>query len=184
MGLEREVVQRAAIGGDVLQRVVAVRMRQVGGAALAARLTHPHHRRRPAHRDVEVRDLEGDVGGTLDQLRHPLQALRTGFSSTPIPSTSAAITSPGTRKRPRAAPTPAQVPVEITSPGTSGTTLERYAISSWIEKTICEVLESCISSPWTRSASASAPGDGQSRAGSSQGPDGQLVPHPFWPNQS
>ena len=49
VGLERHVVERRAVRGDVLQRVVAVGVGQVGGAALASRLAQPHHRGRPVH---------------------------------------------------------------------------------------------------------------------------------------
>jgi len=53
-----------------------------------------------------------------------------------------------------------------------------------MEKIIFAVLESCMTASPTRSESARAPGSGQSRAGSSHGPAGQLDAQPFWANQS
>ena len=70
VGLERDVVKLAAIGGDVHQRVVAIAVGQVGGSAVAAGLAEAHDGRRPGHRRLEIRHPQSHVRGALDQLRH------------------------------------------------------------------------------------------------------------------
>ena len=79
--------------------------------------------------------------------RAPYSSATTGFTSSPMPSTVTVTTSPGTSQRGglRAKPTPAGVPVEMMSPGSSVKTLERYAISFGILKIRLLVFESATS---------------------------------------
>ena len=65
---------------------------------------------------------------------HPLYSPTTGFLSSPIPSIAIIISSPAFSQRcgVRPIPTPAGVPVLITSPTTSGTIPDRYSISAGI----------------------------------------------------
>src|SRR5207302_552153 len=75
-------------------------------------------------------------------VRH--QSLTTGFLRIPMDSIRTSTRSPG-----RSGPTPAGVPVAITSPGSSVITCETRATRSSIRKTISLVLEDWRTSPLT-----------------------------------
>ena len=66
----------------------------------------------------------------------------TGFESVPIPLISTSTTSPETRKRcgSRFHPTPAGVPVLMTSPGFRGYMVDRYSMSFSILKSIKSIV--------------------------------------------
>ncbi len=96
-----------------------------------------------------------------------------------MPSISTRTTSPAARKRGGfiAMPTPEQVPVASTSPGSSVITVERCSIcchTSWIRSAVDAC---CRSSPLTNVRSISACGSGTSSAVTSQGPIGPCVSH-------
>ena len=91
---------------------------------------------------------------------------------------------PGFKKTPRDIPTPAGVPVRMTSPGCKVTRAESSSICSAIEKIMCLVLESCINSPSTHSFRSSACGSAMNRAGVIQGPMGSAPSKPLCETQS
>ncbi len=62
------------------------------------------------------------------QAKETRYSARTGFASRPSPATSTSTVSPGRRKRPLLAPTPAGVPVAMMSPGRSVSVRESQAI--------------------------------------------------------
>src|SRR5262249_39785336 len=99
----------------------------------------------------------------------------TGLRSRPMPSISASTTSPFLRKigGSRPAPTPAGVPVEMTSPGSSVVNVEIIATIAATGKIICPVLASCIVLPLTRSFIASACGSARLAAERTHGPIGR-----------
>ena len=104
--------------------------------------------------------------------------------SSPMPSIHSFTVSPGFKKRPRPAPTPAGVPVRTRSPGFSVTRDESMAICSAVSKIIRLVWESCISSSLIHSFKASLWGSGMSPAGTIQGPSGQEPSKHYWLSQS
>jgi len=72
----------------------------------------------------------------------------------------------------RPAPTPAGVPVNITSPGSRGNTAERRAISIGIEKINSEVRAFCICSPSISRRSSRSSGLSNSSTVTGAGPIG------------
>src|SRR5580692_10108073 len=92
-------------------------------------------------------DLNSAKGGAAHA-----RSSRNSFSSTPIRSTSMRATSPGTRylggEKPM--PTPAGVPVAMTSPGRSVTPAEMVAMIVGTSKMRSRVLAFCRSSPLTQ----------------------------------
>src|SRR6185295_9081618 len=119
---------------------------------------------------ARLRDVFGEPGADpveFDQLAHGLfYCPATGLARTPRPSISTSIRSPGLRKTGglRANPTPAGVPVEIMSPGSSVMKRETNSIRRGMSKISCEVLESCIVWPLRRSLIERSPGLGTSSA--------------------
>ena len=89
----------------------------------------------------------------------------------PIPSTVTSTTSPAT-----SGPTPAGVPVRITSPGSIVITEVTNSIRKAQSKIICAVLPSCLVAPFTRVPMARC--DGSSSV-SMHGPSGQKVSKPL-----
>ena len=83
-------------------------------------------------------------------------------------------TSPGASQRcgVRPRPTPEGVPVKMTSPGSSGTLADRFAISAGTEKISWLVRLSCITSPLTSQPSSRSFGSATSSRVTSQGPIG------------
>src|SRR5438105_6807382 len=100
----------------------------------------------------------------------------TGLRSTPMFSISTSTTSPGLRKIGglRVKPTPAGVPVAITSPGTRSKMVEQYSIRRGIEKISIEVVEVCITVPLTRVSSFRLVGSPISSGVTSHGPKGPV----------
>ncbi len=90
-------------------------------------------------------------------------------------------TSPSTSHRGgvRAAPTPAGVPVRMTSPGSSVQPWLIQAIRYGTENTSCEVFDDCSTSPLTRVSIASPPARSISSSDTSSGPSGQNVSNDF-----
>jgi hypothetical protein len=99
--------------------------------------------------------------------RHVIRWLRV-----PIPSIQSLTTSPAFRKRPRAIPTPAGVPVSTRSPGCSVTRDDSMATCSATPKIIFDVFESCMISSLIHSLSARRCGSEISLRGTIQGPVG------------
>src|SRR5436190_17150960 len=93
--------------------------------------------------------------------------------SVPIFSIQIRTTSPALRNSPRAAPTPAGVPVRIRSPGCSVMPLDNWAICSARLKIMCLLLESCLRTSFTHSLRPRLCGSPMSSAGTIHGPSGQ-----------
>src|SRR5580658_9488851 len=96
-----------------------------------------------ASRSIQLSYGRTSVGHRRRCLRYDLSSyasITTGLTSSPIPSTCTRTWSPAFNHRGgvRAKPTPAGVPVEMMSPGSSVKTLERYAISFRIRKILQE----------------------------------------------
>ncbi len=91
-----------------------------------------------------------------------------------MPATAQVMTSPSRRNTggSRATPTPAGVPVRITVPGSSVRSDERNSTSAGTAKTISEVEESCITSPFSVAVSRRSEG---SRSVAMHGPRGQKL---------
>ena len=107
----------------------------------------------------------------------------TGLRRTPIPSIETSQTSPSFRKTGglRAAPTPAGVPVTMTSPGTSVIAALRVTIRSTTSKIMSSVFADCITSPFRRVSSLRpAPPAGSSSGVTKSGPNAP-VPSKFLP---
>src|SRR5213076_1879046 len=97
----------------------------------------------------------------------------TGFRSTPTPGISTSTTSPAT-----SGPTPAGVPVAITSPGSSVMACEMNATSAAGPNTMSRAYPRWRSLPFTRQrTSSSARRTGSS--GTTRGPSGQNVSNPL-----
>ncbi len=98
------------------------------------------------------------------------------FSIAPSPSISTRTRSPGTSQRGgfMATATPAGVPVEIRSPGSSVKAVERCSTSAAQSKISCFVFERWRSSPFTRVSSPRLPASISSRV-TRAGPNGQWV---------
>src|SRR4051794_24239089 len=77
--------------------------------------------------------------GSLTDLGRGQTPAITGFEIVPIPSIVASTRSPGLRYVPEAEPTPLGVPVEITSPGSRVTKLDRKETTAATGKTIWDV---------------------------------------------
>src|SRR5262249_41056014 len=92
--------------------------------------------------------------------------------SVPILSIHSFTVSPGLRNSLRAAPTPAGVPVRITSPGCSEMREDRCESCSLMLKIIWPELESCLMTSLTHSFMARSCGFPISAAGTIQGPMG------------
>src|SRR5439155_10101807 len=86
-----------------------------------------------------------------EQSSRPYRSNATVFDSVPTPETVTSTTSPSVRYSggTRESPTPPGVPVAITSPACSVMPLDRYTISSTIEKIRFRVLDDWRCSPLT-----------------------------------
>src|SRR5262249_1666311 len=93
--------------------------------------------------------------------------------SVPIFSIQILTTSPALRNSPRAAPTPAGVPVRMMSPAYSVIPLDNCAICSARLKIMLLLLESCLRTSFTQSLRPRFCGSPMSRAGTIHGPSGQ-----------
>src|SRR5712691_5730009 len=118
-------------------------------------------------------------GGEVDDLAH--QPATTGFVRRSIPSTSTAISSPGSSQTGgfRNAPTPAGVPVETTSPGSSVTIAVRNSIRRAGGKIMSEVGDDCICSPFRYDETRTCCGSGISSGVTTSGPIGEKVSTPL-----
>src|SRR5262249_2833283 len=92
--------------------------------------------------------------------------------SVPIFSIQILTTSPALRNSPRADPTPAGVPVRITSPGGSVIPLDNRSICSARLKIMSLLLESCLSTSFTHNLRPRFCGSPMSLAGTIHGPSG------------
>src|ERR1700730_14358264 len=119
-----------------------------------------------------VGDLQHlDPQTTTIAARQPNYSPRTLFCSLPMPLTLTSIVSPATN-----CPTPAGVPVAITSPGSSVITCAIHLIITSMEKIISAMRSDCFFSPF-RSVSTLVSGEGGSV--SSTGPGGHNGTNPF-----
>ena len=114
------------------------------------------------------------AGGPAAGLTHAAGAATTVFLSVPMPSISTSTTSPGFRNTcgDMAKPTPAGVPVEITSPGWSVITDEMYETIFATSKMRYFVFDRCRTSPFTRHSIERPPPFPSSSAVTIQGPIG------------
>src|SRR5256885_1719693 len=105
----------------------------------------------------------------------------------PMRSISSSTTSPGFSHSGgvRPIPTPSGVPVKMTSPGCRVRPADSSAMIRATGKTMCFVLESCFTAPFTRVASRSTCGSGISSFVTIHGPSGRwvskFVPLNHWP---
>ena len=184
-GLEVEVL----LGVERRERRARRRARQPAhrvGRGVGRRRSSPRTRRpAPAARNVRF------ARSTGRSRSHPMPvraASTTGLRSVPTPSIVISTTSPSTSQRGgvRAAPTPAGVPVRITSPG-----FERAALAdprdqvrdSRTRARTCST--TAATSPFTRVSIASPPARSISSSETTSGPSGQNVSNDFdqlhWP---
>src|SRR6266511_62409 len=106
------------------------------------------------------------------------------LTRTPRCSISVRTTSPGRRDAPRPAPTPAGVPVAMTSPGSRVTAWLAAATRVGTSQIMSAVLPSCCSSSLTQRRMRRSCGSGTSQDGVRPGPSGSEPSRAFEANQS
>src|SRR5690606_32906795 len=108
----------------------------------------------------------GQAGDEERDLHRRASLATTGLRSTPIPSMSASMTSPGCSRKGglQAMPTPGGVPVKMTSPGSKADSRDKNSMRTGTPKIGWLVLESCRVSPLRRSCSRRWWGSGISSA--------------------
>src|SRR5207253_1161661 len=163
---EPELLVRVAVLGDARARL---EVEQVEHRSVAEERAHAHAPRElvPRARD-EIRDV-----------RH--QPAATGFGRSPIRSTDTVTSSPGFRYTGgwRKQPTPAGVPVETMSPGSSVTSAVRYSSRTGGGKIISDAGDDCIVSPFSVVETWRVLQSPISSAVTTSGPSGQNVSGPL-----
>src|ERR1043165_7550981 len=167
-----------------------------GRHGLQQRQADGRPQRRPRRGDARPWHLD-DRSSLIEQFREEAAAVAaasflyrnpTRLRRTPIPSTSASITSPDFKNSGGflAKPTPSGVPVATIVPAGTVMPFETHSITESTGGIMSRVLPSCLVSPFTLSSKRSDEGSSSSRV-TMYGPVGQkpsrLLPLKYWPPQ-